>query len=334
MANYYNYTQQLDKEIQLRKETLEETKTIPINIENDDNELKEKDGDEKSMILKGFVSNDGISDVAYDSVSKDLKFNYTTQKADVSPMGYHSVNSQSINYKIGRALVQKEDYQGAIPFLKKSIEDASKSNDLIVKKDATKKLSEVYENVGEYNKAYITYRTYANLVDTLYIRKEQEIEQAKRFAKRIAENRNRIASLEKDKELTESKVSLAVKDQQLSLERNKGQQYVIYSLLLGIIAMVVFTYLLFRSNQKQKLANNLLALKSMRSQMNPHFIFNALNSVNSFIAVNDERNANRYLSEFSVLMRSVLENSDEDFIPFSKEIELIELYVKLEHNEV
>ena len=38
------------------------------------------------MILKGFVSNDGISDVAYDSVSKDLKFNYTPQKADVSPI--------------------------------------------------------------------------------------------------------------------------------------------------------------------------------------------------------------------------------------------------------
>jgi LytS/YehU family sensor histidine kinase len=70
----------------------------------------------------------------------------------------------------------------------------------------------------------------------------------------------------------------------------------------------------------------------MRSQMNPHFIFNALNSVNSFIAVNDERNANRYLTEFSALMRSVLENSDEDFIPLTKEIELLELYVKLEHN--
>ena len=70
----------------------------------------------------------------------------------------------------------------------------------------------------------------------------------------------------------------------------------------------------------------------MRSQMNPHFIFNALNSVNSFIAVNDERSANRYLSEFSTLMRSVLENSDEDFIPLAKEIELLELYVKLEHN--
>ena len=89
---------------------------------------------------------------------------------------------------------------------------------------------------------------------------------------------------------------------------------------------------MFRNIKQQKIANNLLALKSMRSQMNPHFIFNALNSVNSFIAVNDERNANRYLSEFSVLMRAVLENSDEDFIPLTKEIELLELYVKLEHN--
>jgi LytS/YehU family sensor histidine kinase len=65
--------------------------------------------------------------------------------------------------------------------------------------------------------------------------------------------------------------------------------------------------------------------------MNPHFIFNALNSVNSFIASNDERTANKYLSDFSQLMRTVLENSDEDFIPLRKEIELLELYTKLEH---
>ena len=66
--------------------------------------------------------------------------------------------------------------------------------------------------------------------------------------------------------------------------------------------------------------------------MNPHFIFNALNSVNNYIAKSDERNANRFLSDFSVLMRTVLENSEEDFIPLSKELELLELYVKLEHS--
>ncbi|OSY87374.1 histidine kinase [Tenacibaculum holothuriorum] len=243
-----------------------------------------------------------------------------------------SITSQKINYKIGNAYVLKEDYKEAIPFLKKSISEADKNEDLIIQKDATRKLSEVYATVGNYSEALKSYQDYVKLVDTLYSKKEQEIQQVKRFSKRISENQNRITSLEKDKALNDSKINLAYKDQQLAEESYMRQQIIIYSLVAGILLMSLLAYFMFRTNREQKLANNLLALKSMRSQMNPHFIFNALNSVNSFIAVNDERSANRYLSEFSVLMRSVLENSDEDFIPLSKEIELLELYVKLEHN--
>ncbi|CAL2103492.1 Sensor histidine kinase [Tenacibaculum sp. 190130A14a] len=243
-----------------------------------------------------------------------------------------SITSQKINYKIGNAYILKEEYNEAIPYLKKSIEEADENEDLIVQKDATRKLSEALETVGAYSEALKSYQDYVQLVDTLYSRKEQEIQQLKRFGRRIAENQSRIKSLEKDKELADTKVDLAYKDQQLVEESNKRQEYIIYSLIGGMLLMVLLAYLMFRTNRQQKLANNLLALKSMRSQMNPHFIFNALNSVNSFIAVNDERSANRYLSEFSVLMRSVLENSDEDFIPLSKEIDLLELYVKLEHN--
>ena len=88
---------------------------------------------------------------------------------------------------------------------------------------------------------------------------------------------------------------------------------------------------MYRNIRQQRINNNLLALRTLRTQMNPHFIFNALNSVNSFIAMNDERTANRYLSDFSKLMRSVLENSEEDFIPLSKEVELLQLYTQLEH---
>ena len=108
----------------------------------------------------------------------------------------------------------------------------------------------------------------------------------------------------------------------LTSERNKSQQLIIYSLIGGVIILLVTAYLMFKYIKQQKFANNLLALKSLRSQMNPHFIFNALNSVNSFIASNDERTANKYLSDFSYLMRAVLENSEEDFIPLQKEIDL------------
>ncbi|MBK9013026.1 MAG: histidine kinase [Saprospiraceae bacterium] len=65
--------------------------------------------------------------------------------------------------------------------------------------------------------------------------------------------------------------------------------------------------------------------------MNPHFIFNALNSVNNFIANQDEKAANKYLAEFSRLMRKVLDHSQKDFIPFEEEMELNELYLRLEH---
>ena len=243
-----------------------------------------------------------------------------------------SITSQKINYKIGNAYLQKEDYKKAIPFLEKSKSDAKEKNDIVIEKDATRKISEAFANLGDNEKALKNYKEYVSLVDSLYVRKEQEIQQATSLAKKIADNQNRIASLEKDKELTQSKISLAYVDQRLSEESNQKQRILIYALFGGFLLMILVLYFMFRTNKQQKLANNLLALKSMRSQMNPHFIFNALNSVNSFIAVNDERNANRYLSEFSALMRAVLENSDEDFIPLTKEIELLELYVKLEHN--
>ncbi len=235
-----------------------------------------------------------------------------------------ALTSQKQNYKIGNAYFMKGDYANAIPYLEKSIKEADKKEDLIVKKDATKKLSDLYEDSGDYAKALSTYRDYTEIVDELYIKKEQEISQAARFSRDIATKQNRITSLETDRQLSQS-------EYQLTTERNKRQELIIYSLIGGLVLLLVTAYFMYKAMKQQKFANNLLALKSLRSQMNPHFIFNALNSVNSFIASNDERTANKYLSDFSQLMRSVLENSDEDFIPLKKEIELLELYTKLEH---
>ena len=243
-----------------------------------------------------------------------------------------TITAQRINYKIANAYIAQDKYDEAIPYLQRSIVEADGEDDLIVQKDATRKLSEVYEYRGDYTKAFKTYQEYVALVDTLYVRKEQEISRAARFNREISSKQNRISGLEQERELSQSKYDLALTEQQLAQESNKRQKWVIYSLVFGMVLLGLATFFFYRSNQQQRLANNLLALKSLRSQMNPHFIFNALNSVNNYIAKSDERSANRYLSEFSTLMRVVLENSEEDFIPLSKELELIGLYVKLEHS--
>ncbi|CAG2534864.1 Tetratricopeptide repeat-containing protein [Maribacter dokdonensis] len=243
-----------------------------------------------------------------------------------------TITSQRINYKIANAYISQDKYNEAIPFLEKSIVEADSDDDLVVQKDATRKLSEVYKVKGDFTKALETYQTYVALVDSLYVRKEQEISRASRFNREIANAQNRLTGLEQERELSQSKYELALTEQELVKESNKRQQLVIYSLIFGLLLTLLAAFFFYRSNQQQKLANNLLALKSLRSQMNPHFIFNALNSVNNFISKSDERSANRYLSDFSKLMRSVLENSEEDFIPLEKELQQLELYIKLEHS--
>ncbi|HSN62039.1 MAG TPA: histidine kinase, partial [Ferruginibacter sp.] len=71
-------------------------------------------------------------------------------------------------------------------------------------------------------------------------------------------------------------------------------------------------------------------LTALRAQMNPHFIFNALNSIQQYILTGDVDQANKYLSKFSRLQREVLNHCDQNFITLEKEIEMLQLYLQLE----
>lgn len=71
-------------------------------------------------------------------------------------------------------------------------------------------------------------------------------------------------------------------------------------------------------------------IKAIKSQMNPHFVFNALNSVQDLMMMDDARSSNLYLSHFASLMRKTLEFSSEQFISLEDEIEMLELYLQLE----
>jgi ligand-binding sensor domain-containing protein len=90
-----------------------------------------------------------------------------------------------------------------------------------------------------------------------------------------------------------------------------------------------------RKNAEISLANNLnrvseLEMKSLRSQMNPHFMFNSLNSINNFIVKNDQENASDYLTNFAQLMRIILENSRQDWVPLESELKALRLYIGME----
>jgi two-component system LytT family sensor kinase len=111
---------------------------------------------------------------------------------------------------------------------------------------------------------------------------------------------------------------------------------------IGLSALVLlaigFVVLLWRSRkqaEKLKTQSNLkqivqTELKSIRSQFNPHFVFNALSSIQGLITKNDSENASKYLLEFSNLMRDSLKASNNEFVSIASEIRILENYLKLE----
>lgn len=108
--------------------------------------------------------------------------------------------------------------------------------------------------------------------------------------------------------------------------------YVLIALVLLAVATMVFIVLGRRQRKRLEMKGELDASKltAIKSQMNPHFIFNALNSIQDLVLKGDAEHAYSYISKFASLVRRTLNDSDKDFIEFSQEMRLIELYLTLE----
>ncbi len=131
-------------------------------------------------------------------------------------------------------------------------------------------------------------------------------------------------------EIQEQRISQLEKERALKDELIQTQNTINYVLIAVIILILVFIFFIGRTLYSITKKNKKIALQSLRREMNPHFIFNSLNSVNQFIAQNDELEANKYLTSYSRLMRTTMENSNKDFIPLSTEIEHLKEYLDLE----
>ncbi len=221
---------------------------------------------------------------------------------------------------IGKNLEAKGETSAAIREAEEAARVATTINNPSTEANAFLFLADLYGKSGQARMALNAYKKYSDAI----ARKEAQSES------RLMEKSELIRKQKEIEEYTRD-VSIGLREATIEQATLYRQQLVIYGLLAIILIIGVTSFFIFKNARASKLANRLLALKSLRGQMNPHFIFNALNSVNQFISEQDERTANRFLAEFAQLMRLVLENSQEDFIPLQKEQEILSLYLKLEH---
>ncbi len=112
----------------------------------------------------------------------------------------------------------------------------------------------------------------------------------------------------------------------------KGWFYLLVLITMAFLFWVVFYFRVRFIRNKAELRNKMISsqLTALKSQMNPHFMFNTLNSLQDLILKNDIKSTNYYLSKYGMLMRRILEYSEKNTILLSEEIELIDTYLQLE----
>lgn len=162
------------------------------------------------------------------------------------------------------------------------------------------------------------------------------------FLQRAYQNNDSVLNDEKIAALAEKTARFNLKETQahdstLQNENNyqrlqlQHKNSLIYGVTLTLILLVIIGFLLFRQNKIKSSKLRLeLEQKQFRAQMNPHFIFNCLNSIKHFIMQKDIVNADKYLSDFASLMRQTLNNSARDYITLRREKEYLENYISLE----
>jgi LytS/YehU family sensor histidine kinase len=132
-------------------------------------------------------------------------------------------------------------------------------------------------------------------------------------------------------ERKEQQIQLLSQQNQFTSLRLRQTRYFLFALAFMVILLVLLGILLIRQGHiRNEQQTSILQQKLFRAQMNPHFIFNSLSSIQGFIMEKDHIQASIYLSRFAKLVRNILDSSVQEVIPLTKEIQTIEHYLELQ----
>jgi len=190
-------------------------------------------------------------------------------------------------------------------------------------------MSDVYKSLGQTNKALEYLQLYINNVEndaaeqrTGKIAELNELYRADQRDRLILSQADSLERQKQEKQLTATQLE----NVQL---RSNFQKYVIVVFILIIVLSTVIVYNRWNQNKiKQQQKEAEMSQTLLRTQMNPHFVFNAMSVIQSYIYENDTKNSTKFLVNFSRLMRLILENSSKEEIPIELEEEILIKYLE------
>jgi tetratricopeptide (TPR) repeat protein len=230
-----------------------------------------------------------------------------------------------------KAYEGKKDHISALHYVKESFAIAENANVKQYMMRGYELLSKIYNNLNENDSAYFFLQKFTEIKDVVMNKQFMFLLSNYKIKSELKKQQDEVAQLNNDNR---------IKEQQLKYASN------IKWLLIGVLFILILSgFFIYRNlrlktkneklqNQKMqselKLKATELEVQALRAQMNPHFIFNCLSSINRFILKNETEAASDYLTKFSRLIRTVLTNSNKAFISLEDELEMLKLFLDME----
>jgi len=212
------------------------------------------------------------------------------------------------------------NYDRALEYFLISQSDFEKKKDvsdlIVVKED----LSKLYEKLGNLSGSLKALRE---------IRSLESLQLKIKISKEVAKSESKELLLEKEEVIS----GLEEKNLEIEKEVSKTKWLTYFLGLLLLLTLLFFIYRAYKSKIRYYQINEKLTLtrlSSLRSSMNPHFLFNTFSTLQNYILKNNNLKANEYMTQLSGLIRNVLKSSDSVYIDFKTELDIIRSYVSLQ----
>ncbi len=277
---------------------------------------------EKNLLKNGQLSNyasalTGIGNYYWTKGMLDSTYYYYLKALRIKKKLGDNYQVAYISNNLGAICKDMKRYDEALRFLNNA--DSlmkNRSNFLILRQNA-KITSALYSDMHDFEKALQYYKRYTAYKDSILNEKTEQ----------------QIAMLKTKYETQKKEAQIQKQAQMLSEQRKIIGLIIILVIVSSLLLWLAFNR--YKLNQKEKenrLRMNKLEMeqKLLRLQINPHFIFNSLNSIKGYILQNNPDTAALYLDKFAKLMRMILENAAESELPFEEDIHILQLYLELE----
>jgi tetratricopeptide (TPR) repeat protein len=269
-------------------------------------------------------------------VYKEQKvYNLASSNFNQALVYYESTSNKEkiagVYHNVGTVFKEQGKYKNSLNYLNRSIE--------------------IREQYGAQNQIYHTYRTIADVYKDIN-NTEKSLEYMELYlnyldsnttlqaATKIAELSESYRSEQRERLINSQADSIQRQQQERTLTatklensqlRNNFQMYIIVAFLIIIVlAGIIIFYRWNQTKIKQQQREAEMSQTLLRTQMNPHFVFNAMSVIQSYIYDHDTVNSSKFLVNFSRLMRLILENSPKEHISINTEIEILQKYLEMQ----